>query len=84
MQNTNKLAATFKSRKFWASWISVLVSLGVVVWSETQQAEIANSLAVIAGALAPVIVGAIYVMSTAIEDAARARAQTTNKPEANQ
>ncbi len=86
---SNKAVALLKSRKFWASVVSLLVSLGVVAWGESQQAEMVSSLTVVAGALAPVILGGIYVLATAFEDAAKAKAATpaarpAGEPEANQ
>lgn len=86
---SNKMIATLKSRKFWASVVSLLVSLGVVAWSESQATAVTDSIVTLVGALAPVLVGAVYVISTAIEDAANARAraaagQTDVPPKANQ
>lgn len=76
----NKFVNTLQSRKFWAAMISVAVSLGVIDWMDAQQGEIVDSLVTIAAALVPVISGAVYIISTAVEDAAHAK----NKPGAKQ
>ena len=62
---TGKFKQLMKSRKFWASVISILVSLGVVGASDEGPALEAVL------ALVPVLAGAAYTIGTAIEDAGR-------------
>lgn len=49
-----------RSRKFWASILSMLVALGVVNFTDAQQAELVAQ--IVAG------IGAIYTMAVALED----------------
>lgn len=49
-----------RSRKFWASILSMLVAVGVVNFTDTQQAELVAQ--IVAG------IGAIYTMAVALED----------------
>jgi hypothetical protein len=50
----------FLSRKFWASAVAMLVALGVLTFSDAQQAEL---VAQIVGGIS-----AVYTLSVAIED----------------
>ena len=61
-----KLGWVLQSRKFWAAIISLLVALGVLNWSDAQQAE------TVAGIVAGV--GAVYSLAVAIEDGLSANA----------
>lgn len=76
----SKLLNTLQSRKFWASIISVAVSLGVIGWTDAQQGEVADSLVTVIAALVPVLSGGVYIIATAVEDAAHAK----SKPDAKQ
>jgi hypothetical protein len=49
-----------QSRKFWASILSMLVAVGVVNFTDVQQAELVAQ--IVAG------IGAIYTMAVALED----------------
>ena len=55
-----KIHWVLQSRKFWAAVISLLAALGVLNWSDAQQAETVAMLA--AG------IGAAYSLAVAIED----------------
>lgn len=57
----DKFSGVFKSRKFWAAVISLLVATGVLQASEAQEAELVNSILLVAGAVA-------YILSVALED----------------
>lgn len=62
-----KLYYLFRSRKFWASFIALLSSVGLFAYSDAQQSELVDAIMVII----PAIVGGCYVIGTAIEDATR-------------
>lgn len=57
----------FLSRKFWMSVISMLVAVGVLSFSDAEQAEMVS---LIVGGL-----GAVYTIAVAIEDGMRAKAE---------
>lgn len=61
-----RFGGVLKSRKFWASLIGLLVSVGVLNYSDAQQAELASAVLTVATAIG-------YVLSVAIEDAGSAR-----------
>jgi hypothetical protein len=61
-----KIHWVLQSRKFWAAVISLLTALGVLNWSDAQQAETVAMLA--AG------IGAAYSLAVALEDGLSARA----------
>ena len=58
--NGNKFVTLLKSRKFWASVVGILVTLGVV--STTDEVAVAQALNIIAGIIAT------YVFATGVED----------------
>lgn len=62
----------FMSRKFWASALAMLVALGVLTFSDAQQAEL---VAQIVGGIS-----AVYTISVAIEDGLSKRNGTGDKP----
>lgn len=55
-----------RSRKFWASLLSLVVAFGTVQLSDTQQAELVAQL--VAG------IGAVYTLAVALEDGLSRRA----------
>lgn len=55
-----KLSWVLQSRKFWAAIISLMGALGVLNWSDAEQA--AWVAAIVAG------IGAVYQISVALED----------------
>lgn len=57
----------FLSRKFWMSILSMAVSVGVLSFSDAEQAELVS---MIVGGL-----GAVYTIAVAIEDGMKARAE---------
>lgn len=58
---TSKWARLLQSRKFWASIISLAAAVGLLEYSEAQQAELVQAIVVVATALG-------YVFSVALED----------------
>jgi hypothetical protein len=60
MTNKPSIFYVLMSRKFWASAIAMLVALGVLAFSDAQQAEL---VAQIVGGIS-----AVYTLSVAIED----------------
>lgn len=71
MEQRNKVKELLASRKFWTSIISVLVTVGLFQFSDVQQNQLVESLVIVA----PLVAGAVYSISTAIEDAAHAKAK---------
>ena len=71
MQTNEKpsILYVFLSRKFWMSILSMLVAVGVLSFSDAEQAAMVS--AIVGG------IGAIYTISVAIEDGMRAKAETT-------
>jgi hypothetical protein len=61
----SKLAGVFRSRKFWAALIGLVVSMGLVALSDSQQAELVGAIVTVATTLS-------YIFGVAIEDAGRA------------
>ena len=55
-----KIMGVLQSRKFWASVIGLLVAVGVLDMTDTQQAELLAQLGV--------AITAIYTIATALED----------------
>ena len=72
----SKLLSVFRSRKFWAAVIGLLVSMGLVALSDSQQAELVGAIVTVATTLS-------YIFGVAIEDAGRAvgSGQAASKPE---
>ena len=68
----NKMVVVLQSRKFWSSVISLLVVLGLFKFSDMEQTQLVESLVLIA----PIVIGGIYTLATAIEDAAHAKGGT--------
>lgn len=62
----SKFAGVFKSRKFWAGVIGVLVSVGMLQVSDAQESELVT-------AVLTVVTAVGYIIGTAIEDAGRAQ-----------
>lgn len=58
--------SVLKSRKFWASLISLLAAVGLLQFSDTQQADLVS-------AILTIVTAAAYTLSVAIEDAGRAQ-----------
>ena len=56
------------SRKFWMSILSMAVAVGVLSFSDAEQAEMVS--AIVGG------IGAVYTIAVAIEDGMRAKAET--------
>jgi len=69
-----KLIGVFKSRKFWAAVISLLVVFGVMQVNDAEQSELVESVLVVVTA---VVNAAAYIIGVAIEDAGRARGGRT-------
>jgi len=65
-----KLLGIFKSRKFWAAIISLLVAFGLLQASDVQEAELVQ-------AILTVVTTVAYIISVAIEDAGRAQGGKT-------
>lgn len=57
----NKWLALLQSRKFWASMISIAVAVGMLEYSDEQQAKLVEAIVVVAGAIG-------YIISLAVED----------------
>lgn len=57
----------FLSRKFWMSILSMLVAVGVLSFSDAEQAELVS---LIVGGI-----GAVYTIAVAVEDGMRAKAE---------
>lgn len=58
------LLSVFRSRKFWASIIALLVSIGILQLGEVQEADLVSAILTIATTVS-------YVISVAVEDAGR-------------
>lgn len=58
---SNKLLGLLQSRKFWASLISLLVAVGMLQFSDSQQAELVAALLTVTTAVS-------YVIGVALED----------------
>ncbi len=56
-----KLKATLGSRKFWATVVGLLVALGFLHYSESQQAELVSAVLTIVAAV-------FYTLGVALED----------------
>lgn len=79
--NKGKLLRLLGSRKFWATVVSMIVSLGVLLFgarevSAADQAQVVDAIMVVAGAIGAVLAAIGYNVSTAIEDAAQANARS--------
>lgn len=64
----SKLMGVLASRKFWASVVGVLAAVGLVVFSESQQADLVAAIVTVVSMVA-------YILGVAIEDAGQAQAQ---------
>ncbi len=58
---SNKLIGLLQSRKFWASLISLLVAVGMLQFSDSQQAELVAAILTVTTAVS-------YVIGVALED----------------
>ena len=65
-----KIVRMLQSRKFWASLLGVVVSLGLVAWSDAQQAELV-------GAILTIVSTVSYTLGVALEDGLTAQAEAT-------
>lgn len=57
----NKWLALLQSRKFWTAAISISVAIGLLEYSDDQQAKLVEAIVVVAGAIG-------YIISLAVED----------------
>lgn len=62
-----KWLGVLNSRKFWASLLALLVAVGLIQFSDAQQADLVSAILTIVTAVG-------YTLAVAIEDAGRARA----------
>ena len=73
--NNAILGGILKSRKFWASIIALLVSLGILNFaSPGGEDQFVEAIMTIVMAIVPVVLATSYSRSVAIEDAGRAAA----------
>lgn len=61
MQEKNKWLAMLQSRKFWAATIGIAVAVGMLEFSDTQQAELIEAIVVIVGTIG-------YILGLSLED----------------
>lgn len=59
--NGNKLLGLLQSRKFWASLVSLLVAVGMLQFSDSQQADLVAAILTVSTAIS-------YVIGVALED----------------